>query len=651
MSALAWETNGDELLLKSSSGIIAPSAMDVFQAEFSNKKQYENFLIDKKPSEQFPDVKFSRFPAELFVAIENDKQAGNRLQVSVCCKIKSENILLDVLGRKTDHLIFDNTWFPFAEGLFGAIRELLAALEIVPESPVTLKQYFNLVLQCRRDGIPFVDHGDLAAGHVAGGLPSEQTEIIRFLGKMYPYQEQGVRWLDLIAAEGLGCILGDEMGLGKTIQIIALIAAESTRRNAPCMVIAPATLMENWRREIARFAPAVHCMIHQGPSRTGNREVLAGFNVVISSYDTVVRDILLLEKIHWNLLVLDEAQAIRNPETQRAVAVKQLPRRVSIAVTGTPVENRLLDLWSITDFVLPNLLGDINDFLRIFSDTIHDARLLEPFVTPLLLRRRVAEVADDLPARIEIPQPIVMDGPMAELYEETRLEIISECAGNASFALLLKLRMLCTHPRLLGDRTSDLAAGMPKYQRLLEILEEIFSHEEKALIFTGFTKMTDLFLADLPRRFPGIIADFIDGRVPVSGRQEKVDRFSAFPGPGVLVLNPRAAGVGLNIVAANHVIHYNPEWNPAVQDQASARSYRRGQTKPVTIHHLFFISSVEEFMLERLDLKRTLASAAVVGTDGDSEPAGVLEALKISPLSEVRHVTRDHKPDFQNPER
>jgi SNF2 family DNA or RNA helicase len=217
------------------------------------------------------------------------------------------------------------------------------------------------------------------------------------------------------------------MGLGKTIQVITLVLAEKAAGRGPSLVVTPATLLENWRRELALFSPTLSVKVHAGPGRVGIASRLMGFDVIITSYDTAVRDEPLLSSIPWNLLALDEAQNIKNPDAQRTLAVKGIPRRVSLAVTGTPVENRLVDLWSLSDFALPGLLGDRHAFERLFADTDSDAADLAPIVAPILLRRRVRDVAKDLPERIDVAQPISMSRHMAENYERTRQAAISEC--------------------------------------------------------------------------------------------------------------------------------------------------------------------------------------------------------------------------------
>jgi SNF2 family DNA or RNA helicase len=357
--------------------------------------------------------------------------------------------------------------------------------------------------------------------------------------------------------------------------------------------------------------------------------------VVIASFETAVADISLFRNVRWDLLILDEAQGIKNPTAKRSIQLKTIPRNIAIAVTGTPVENRLKDLWSITDFAVPSLLGQLREFEKRHPDTIDGAALLEPIISPIILRRRVAEVAQDLPERIDIPQPLELDTASADAYEQIRVAAAAENSGAATITALTKLRMFCTHPWLADSLRDvpDAAQCSVKFSRLLEILEEIISEGGKALIFTSYQQSIDILVSEIPSR-TGIPADYIDGRVPVPERQAKVDAFTALPSSAVLVLNPKAAGTGLNITAANHVIHYNLEWNPAVEDQASARAHRRGQTRPVTVHRFFYINTVEDVIDDRMKRKRELATTAIVGTDGSKqEMDDILRALRISPAS------------------
>jgi len=435
---------------------------------------------------------------------------------------------------------------------------------------------------------------------------------------------------------GLGSIIADEMGLGKTIQVICLLLDARNAGRAPSLVIAPATLLENWRREIRRFAPTLKVVVHRGVRRTGFPADLRQRDVVITSYETAVADISLLRNLEWEVLVIDEAQAIKNPLAKRTIRLKTLQRRCAVGMTGTPVENKLADLWSITDFVIPSLLGSLDEFTRDHPDTIDGACMLEPVLTPIIMRRRVSDVAQELPDRIDVPQPLELDAESAEVYEVLRLSAAQYARGNLN--TLVTLRMFCTHPWLTNQFTQTVSAAdcSVKLQRLFEIMEEIVSENGKALVFTSYQKAVDLLGQELAGRF-GIHTDVLDGRTPVEDRQPKIDRFSEVRTPAALVLNPKAAGTGLNITAANHVIHFNLEWNPAIEDQASARAHRRGQTQVVTVHRLFYVDTVEDVINERMARKRQLAETAVVGTDGNEADAqDILRSLQVSPMNRSR---------------
>lgn len=621
-----WIIEENRLIYCGLDGRLAkPSAMEIWSSLYS-----KNSKFPVAPDRSLPEYEFSRFPAEPAVLLSG--KSPDSMTIHLVGRSGSKYAPISSLS--TDQMFIGNTWYPLALADYRDCLEKIEKQHIIWGQPITVGQLIWLKMQSDL-GIDLIDDVQSTAPDEIQAPATFDSTGWGLAAELYNYQKDGVHFLNLIAAQGLGCILGDEMGLGKTVQVIALILAEHAQGRTPTLIVSPTTILENWRRELAQFAPSLSALVHTGPDRAGISSKLEKHDVVVTSYDVAVRDEPMLSSIRWNLLALDEAQNIKNPDAQRTVAVKKLCRRVSLAVTGTPVENSLTDLWSISDFVLPGLLGSRRDFEAHFENTASDASQLAPVIAPILLRRRVKDVAKDLPERIDIPQPISMSQKMAEMYEQIRLSAIEEYGKSASLVSLQRLRMFCTHPKLTGFSGSDPAEHMPKYQRLMELLEEIFARTEKCLIFTSFTGMTDILLHDLPLRFPGKYFNFIDGRVPVSSRQPVVDEFSASSAPGALVLNPKAAGVGLNITASNHVIHYNPEWNPALEDQASARAYRRKQQRPVTVHQLYFADSVEEVVVSRLGLKRGLSEKAATGHNGDSTAGMVLRALTMSPLSGI----------------
>jgi SNF2 family DNA or RNA helicase len=579
-----------------------------------------------------PPIKFAKYPLRPEIHVLS--QRGGE-QAGLLCEIVAVDgrlkVRINEIGPSApDHLVADGKWYPLAPGGLDEIRGLLAVAKIDGPGPITLRQYLELLRLGSRNPV-IKDNSQDSANARHQIAPPDFALPEGFSGSLFSYQKDGLRWLQLLASQELGGILADEMGLGKTVQVIALFTEESRAGRRPSLVVAPGTVLENWRREIQRFSPSLVVLVHRGSSRSGFPDELRNNDVVVTSYDTLVRDLSLFRQIAWNLVTLDEAQAVKNPTTRRALAARRIPRRVALAVTGTPVENTLRDLWSITEFALPGFLGDQTAFERTFADDAAGAAAVEPLVSPILLRRRVADVAADLPERIDVPQALELDQRQASEYESLRRDLLSKPGKQAALVALTRLRMFCTHPWLVEMGAGDPAMSSPKYRRLIELLEEIAANGEKALIFTSFNLMTDIVKGDIPGRL-GIPVSFIDGRVPVANRQRIVDEFTDLKRGAALVLNPRAAGTGLNITAANHVIHYNLEWNPAVEDQASARAHRRGQLRPVTVHRLFYVDTVEELIDLRLSRKRELAEAAVIGTDGrDADANDILKALQKSP--------------------
>lgn len=615
-----WFVDAGRIALRLPSGqVIQPTSAEIAGAEFKRRLTIRGEEIERKPSEALPAIRFNRYPPDATLEIA---PPAPDLSIAPSYRVRLNGVDAAV-PPDHDQLLIGEGWYPLPVNVLTEIAGTLKTAGIT--GAMTFKQYLDL----RRMNSLLVTVAPEPTGEAKPAEPVESPKELK--ATLYPYQASGFQWLSRISDEGLGCILGDEMGLGKTLQVIALLLRESARR-VPSLVIAPATLLENWRREIARFAPALTVCIHRGHERTGFPKKLAAFDVVVTSYETAMRDISILETVQWNVVVLDEAQAIKTPDAQRTVIIKTLPRRVAVAVSGTPVENRLRDLWSLMDFAVPDFLGELEDFEKAYSNDVGGAAALEPLVTPLILRRRVADVAKDLPERIDIPQPVELSENDAKRYDDIRNQIMAQYGKAATIVALTKLRMFCTHPFLLVDKgAGDPLPHSTKYARLVEILDEIFASGEKVLIFTSYTEMADILAADIAKRY-AVPVGVIDGRTEVTDRQPTIDRFAAVMTSATLVLNPKAAGTGLNITAANHVIHYNLEWNPAVEDQATARAYRRGQTRPVTVHRLFHPGTVEEVIDQRTQRKRAIAGTAIIGTEGTAEDlADVMAALNMSP--------------------
>jgi SNF2 family DNA or RNA helicase len=576
-------------------------------------------------------VRASRYPLNPTLVIDDtDGDGVPTVSISGTCRGKS--ISLSAVDLDRGHLVADDVWYPIEPEQATELGAMLQTLSISTGHIKSLKSFLALrksisseliddkLLDRPISPLAFMPSGD----ELPDGVEAQ----------LYPYQASGWRWLKFLLAEEVGGLLADEMGLGKTLQIISALRDGGNGPVYPALIAAPGSLLENWNREIAKFAPSLKVLKHHGPDRTGRPTDLRAYDIVVTSYDNVVRDNGLLNMIEWQVIVLDEAQYIRNPMAQRTKAVKALPRKVGIAVTGTPIENRLLDLWSIMDFILPDHLGDVASFQKRFQEDLDGASALEPRVSPLMLRRRVADVAQDLPPRIDIPQIIELDEEEASRYERLRARIADEYGAAATLVALTSMRRFCAHPALVDpDHHAADPVVFSKFRRLDELVEEIFAINEKVIIFSTFTKMADMISQHIAKRhnaFTGVI----DGRLPIDQRQPLIDAFGSVRGSAALVLNPKAGGAGLNITAANHVVHYNPEWNPALEDQASARAHRRGQDKPVTIHRLLVANTVEDVINERLMRKRAISGAAIVGIEGgDEDYADLVAALWRSPLA------------------
>lgn len=617
-----------------------PLAQDIYSYLYNDSSLLSDNCPDDCPAllESMPQLQFSRIGAPINTMIKFDSKKY-RIELIITSKYLNDmyNVLLQD-GKIIDQYVHGHTWF-FLIGDIAELEDLLRIAGIYNSGTISMKQYLSIIQTQRTKGINIIY--DEASAQLQNKAVSTDTNLPKGLqATLYPYQVKGYEWMRFMAREGCGCILGDEMGLGKTLQIIALILARSEEDvKSPSLIISPVSLLENWKREFIKFAPSIDVYIHHGSTRTGRYKDLLSHEVIIISYNTAVSDQSLLRMIQWDIVALDEAQNIKNPSADRTRSAKNIKRNIGIAITGTPFENHLSDIWSIVDYAYPGFLGSINDFNQYFSDDIMGGISIEPIISPIMIRRRIADVAQDLPERIIIPQILSMSEEEATFYEEERQRILSEAnSKQITLALLQKLRMFCTHPYLLSMESgvSDPAIASSKYRRLCELMDEIVSYGQKTILFTSYTDMFTILARDIPQRF-NIPVWCINGATPVEERQETVDMFSNFSGAALLALNPRAAGTGLNITAANHVIHYNLEWNPALEDQASARAYRRGQTNTVFIYRLFYADTVEQIVNERIERKRDISYVAIVGTAGDEQNAkDIIDAIMLSPVGGAR---------------
>ena len=563
-------------------------------------------------AETVPGITFMSRPLTVFVWARNADEDGLRIDAAVNVRGQTE-VLEEFVD---DHILLGDIWYPLDAESLRAVKECLQR-RATEETPIAA--YTNIY----RGLDPSVLIRDDVDIERLSRLAPQSESLPRFQATLYPYQEAGYQWLSEAAAAGLGCLLADEMGLGKTIQVIALLEERCSRGLGPSLVVVPVTLMENWRRELHRFAPALRVNAHHGPSRARYGGAFNAVDVVLVSYDTAVRDIGVFLGRDWDLIVMDEAQNVKNPDTQRAQLIRQFPRRAAVLMTGTPIENGTMDLWSLTDFAVPGYLGTREHFVASLAER---PELLTRAIKPLLLRREVADVATDLPERIDAD--VAVD--MFEAESTGYLELISSIKGQANrgnaLALLTRLRQYTAHPTLVGNLTpEDPIAMSAKLARLTEMLGEIFAANYKVLVFSAFRAMSDL-ISQIIRERMYVSSWVIDGRTPPKSRQPMVDTFSGHCGPAALVLHPATGGTGLNITAANHVIHYTLEWNPAKESQATARSFRRGQELPVFVHRLIYPGTIDEVIADVLRQKRDLADE-VIGPSAALELDMLVRAL------------------------
>jgi SNF2 family DNA or RNA helicase len=470
-----------------------------------------------------------------------------------------------------------------------------------------------------------------------------------FIRELYSYQKDGLKWLQYCCLNRIGGILGDDMGLGKTAQVIALIAWAVERKVlSNILIVVPNTLLVNWIREFQFFAPSLIPYIHHGALRTGSVDLLLGEDIIVTTYSMIVNDQYLFNKIKWGAIILDEASLIKNPLSERKISLSDLDSNIKIAMTGTPVENSLTDLWSISDFVLPGYLGTLKSFSskyirRNIEQTINEANLiaLRKDVSFIMLRRKKEDVLDSLPEKIDIHQALQMNLNEASLYDSERESILSKVDKEKSsnvLTLIQNLRQYTTHPllfesdRLLQSTIKTLMILSSKFSRTIEIVNEIKLKKEKVLIFTEYLKMIDTFKRVFEEYYQTDVFT-IDGRVDTPERQKRIDLFSKEEGFGIMILNPKTAGMGLNITAANHVIHYTRQWNPALEEQASARSYRNKQKKNVNIYYLYYVNTIEELIDSRLKEKSTLSGEIITTTDCEIPFDQYINSLSKSPIT------------------
>jgi superfamily II DNA or RNA helicase len=469
---------------------------------------------------------------------------------------------------------------------------------------------------------------------LSGGIPRVPPPE-SFLASLRPYQAQGVDWMQFLASAGLGGILADDMGLGKTVQTLAhmMIEREEGRLDLPSLIVCPTSLIPNWLAEAQRFAPDLTVLALHGPARKSQFDLIPIHDLVLTTYPLLARDAEVLLEQDWHAVILDEAQSIKNPNAETTRQVLRLKARQRFCLSGTPLQNHLGELWSLFDFLAPGFLGSQKTFRTHYRLPIEkggDAERQEALVNrikPFMLRRTKEEVAKELPPKTEINEPVELEDVQRSVYEAIRLSMHDKVrsaiaakglarSGIVILDALLKMRQACCDPRLLKMRSAAVSkAGSAKLERLMEMLGIMFQEGRRVLVFSQFTEMLALIETRLQEE--GI--EYVTLTGDTKDRGAPVRKFQSGKVP-LFLISLKAGGVGLNLTAADTVIHYDPWWNPAVEDQATDRAYRIGQTKKVFVHRLITLGTIEEKMEELKEKKR-----AIVASVMDAEHGGALK--------------------------
>lgn len=453
--------------------------------------------------------------------------------------------------------------------------------------------------------------------------PVEVTTPTKLTGKLRPYQKTGLKWLWTNVSKGFGCCMADDMGLGKTIQVISLILKlkEDKKLKNPVLVICPTTLIGNWMKELQMFAPSLKVAIYHGL----DRKLDLNNDIILTTYAIMRIDVDEMKKQTWGMIVVDEAQNIKNPDTAQTIAIKVLKSDIKIAMTGTPVENRLTELWSIFDFINKGYLGSLKEFQKSYAIPIERfkekqrASKLKLSVSPFVLRRLKTDknVISDLPEKMMLNDYCYLAKPQAILYEKTLNEMMTKISGFTGvnrrgniFKLITALKQICNHPYQFlksGDMSKEISG---KAEKCVDLVNNILENGEKTLIFTQYKEMGDI-LTKIIEDECNTNPSFFHGSLTVPQREMLIEDFQNNPDRKVMILSLKAGGTGLNLTSATNVIHYDLWWNPAVEEQATDRTYRIGQDKNVMVHRMITLGTFEEKIDEMLKSKKELADLAV----------------------------------------
>jgi SNF2 family DNA or RNA helicase len=582
--------------------------------------------------------------------------------------------LKDIAAKQNSLVLIDGNWVELKQNKIEATIKFLEHQQSKKQLTVFEALQLGLGIQQDPDIYPVTDF--LADGWLNKLMDSSGSKIDLlpqpdgFLGELRAYQKEGISWLYFLSLAGLGGCLADDMGLGKTVQFLALLLHEKTntatnfpnQANHPTLLIVPMSILDNWDRESGKFTPSLSTYVHHGQNRLSGAALIekaSNSDLVITTYSLCFRDEATLANVNWGRIALDEAQNIKNLSAKQTQAVRRISTKQledtsrtvickRIALTGTPLENRLEDLWSIFDFLNPGFLGSLEEFRTRFAIPIERYRnkessdSLAKVIRPFILRRLKSDskIIDDLPEKMEMDLITSLTDEQAFLYQQALNELLPQVEDASGIhrkglvlATITKLKQICDHPVLYLQDQSSLEKRSGKLNRLSELLEVILAENDKVLIFTQFAKMGHLLQSYLTERFNQEVL-YLYGSLARGARDKIIKRFSQKDGPNIFVLSLKAGGFGLNLAEANQVIHYDQWWNPAVQEQATDRAYRIGQKRNVQVRTFICKGTLEEKINELQKSKKDLAKSVV----GSTKTA--LTQLSAEELRNILQLTR-----------
>lgn len=597
-------------------------------------------------------------PVQLSASVSVGSDRPSMLGLDALCdfawKVKADGTELDeaallaIASAKATVLAIDGRWVTAKPADLTALRKLLGA---------------TTAMQALQLSAGMVDTGDVALENVnlTGWVEhlariDERVEPVETPASLecvlYDHQRDALAWLAFLNRCGIGGILADDMGLGKTVSMLALIAHDRETNGAvgPTLVVAPTSVVAVWANEAERHAPGLRVHVHHGSKRLVGRALVErshNVDIVVTNYDTMVRDRTVLESVQWRRVVADEAQAAKNPRSRRAMALRAIPAHQKVCVTGTPIENGLVDLWSLCALSMPGLLGSVEGFRTRFAKPIQleddeaAAETLVALIEPFLLARRKddTDVGQSLPPLTQVDAAVELTVEQQALYDTVVERTLTELSGREGIArrgailgLLVRLKQIVNHPEAYLRDGRPLPNRSGKFAHLDAVLEDAFACDERVLVFSQFVGTADLIIRYLRDQHGDSVAELLCGATSTEDRESLVQRFGTERGPRVMVVSLKAGGVGLTLTAATRVVLFDRWWNPAVEDQAIARAHRIGQTKPVKVDKLVATGTIESKIAALLATKRSYA-AKVLGVDGDV--AGRLAELDSNALREV----------------